>query len=69
MPSNDDIVAMLDRIRASGFVMTDEMKKEQAKSFVWGNLHIENPRITRELVDRVVEEAWAAKKGLPSSTD
>ncbi len=35
--------------------MTDEEREEQRRSFVYGNLNIENPRVTRELVDRVAD--------------
>jgi len=35
--------------------MTAEQKEEQRRSFVFGNTNIENPRITREAVDRAAE--------------
>ena len=35
--------------------MTDEEREEQRRSFAWGNLNIENPRVTRELIDRVAD--------------
>ena len=31
--------------------MTREQKRDQRLSFVYGNLHIDNPRITREMVE------------------
>lgn len=33
-----------------------EQKEEQRRSFAYGNTQIENPRITREMVDQVAEE-------------
>lgn len=34
---------------------SSEEKEEQRRSFVYGNTHIENSRITRELVDEQAE--------------
>ena len=45
--------------RARQVTMTTEQVREQRQSFVYGNTHIENDRITRELVaavDREIEE-------------
>jgi hypothetical protein len=36
-------------------VPTQEQKEEQRRSFAYGNTKIENPRITRETVDREAE--------------
>jgi hypothetical protein len=36
--------------------MTDEEKEAQRRSFVYGNLAISNPSITREMVDEVADE-------------
>ncbi len=36
--------------KAKKVKMTDEQLREQRLSFVYGNTHIENPRITREMV-------------------
>jgi len=33
-------------------VQTPQEKEEQRRSFAYGNTKIENPRITREMVDR-----------------
>jgi hypothetical protein len=38
---------------ARGVEMTAEQRREQRRSFVYGNTHIENERITRELVAEV----------------
>lgn len=35
--------------------MTDEEREEQRRSFAFGNANIENPRVTRELIDRVAD--------------
>lgn len=35
--------------------VTDEMKEDHRRSFVYGNTAIENKRITRELVDQIAE--------------
>lgn len=37
-------------------VMTPEQLREQRRSFVYGNTHIENERITRELVAEADEK-------------
>jgi hypothetical protein len=39
--------------------ISDEEKEEQRRSFAYGNTNIENPRITRKMVD---EEAERLKK-------
>ena len=35
--------------------MNEEQREEQRRSFVYGNLAIENPRITREMVDKAAD--------------
>lgn len=52
----DDLIEKARRIQ-----MTPEQAREQRRSFVYGNTHIENPRITRDLVREVDEEL--EKKG------
>ena len=42
-------------------VMTPEEKEEQRRSFAYGNTKIENPRITREMVDKAADEIGAPK--------
>ena len=37
-------------------VMTPEEREAQRRSFVYGNLAIENPNITRELIDEVADQ-------------
>lgn len=39
--------------RARTVEMTPDQLREQRRSFVYGNTHIENDRITREMVDDV----------------
>lgn len=46
-----------------GTTMTPEQQEEQRRSFVYGNTGIENPDITRELVDEVAD----GRKPSPSS--
>lgn len=36
--------------------MTDEEKEAQRRSFVYGNVAVENPDVTRELVDEVADD-------------
>ena len=47
----------LDRLieAARKIEMSDEDREEQRRSFAFGNANIENPRVTRELVDRVAD--------------
>jgi hypothetical protein len=49
-------------IRARGIEMTPEQLQVQRRSFVYGNTHIENERITRELVAAVDAEIEAERK-------
>ena len=37
---------------AKKVVLTQQEKEEQRRSFAYGNTKIENPRITREMVDQ-----------------
>jgi hypothetical protein len=46
--------------KARRFEMTPDQERAQRRSFVYGNTHIENDRITRELVDEV-DKALEAK--------
>ena len=46
-----DLKALIERARQ--VAMTTEQIREQRQSFVYGNTHIENERITRELVAEV----------------
>jgi hypothetical protein len=44
-------------------VPTSQEQEEQRRSFAYGNTKIENPRITRETVDREAESLGAPKNG------
>lgn len=50
---------LLDKARTR--VMTPEEKEEQRRSFAYGNTKIENPRITREMVDKAADDIGAPK--------
>ena len=39
--------------QASRVVMTSEEREAQRRSFAFGNVHLANPSITREMIDRV----------------
>jgi hypothetical protein len=41
---------------------TPEQREEQRRSFVYGNTHLENGLITREMVDREAEKLGEDKK-------
>ena len=45
---------LLDKARK--VVLSPEKKEEQRRSFAYGNTNIENPRITREMVDQEAEK-------------
>lgn len=51
--------------KAQSVRMTEGQEREQRLSFVYGNTHIENPRITREMVaeadQRVADEERASE--------
>jgi hypothetical protein len=44
-----------------GRTMTDDEKEAQRRSFAYGNAHIENARVTREMVDKAAEKIGKAK--------
>jgi hypothetical protein len=48
--------------RARKIEMTPAQLREQRRSFVYGNTHIENERITRELVAEVDQKLEEEKK-------
>jgi hypothetical protein len=41
--------------------MTTEQKEEQRRSFAYGNTHIENPRITRDTINKEAEALKRSK--------
>lgn len=42
--------------RAKSHIMTPEEKRAQAISFAYGNTAIENPAITREMIEREYDQ-------------
>lgn len=46
---------------AKNVVLTPEEKERQRRSFAYGNTTIENPRVTREMVDRAADELGPAQ--------
>jgi hypothetical protein len=51
---SEDLEALVRRARQ--MEMTPEQLREDRRSFVYGNTHIENDRITRELVAEVDQQ-------------
>ncbi len=49
-------------IRARKIVMDDNQLREQRRSFAYGNTHIENERITKEMVAEADKRFEARKK-------
>ncbi|MCC6735098.1 MAG: hypothetical protein IT534_03085 [Bauldia sp.] len=50
--------------KARGVKMTEAQLREQRLSFVYGNTHIENDRITREMVESA-DERVSREEGSP----
>lgn len=44
-----------------GKVMTEAEKEAQRRSFAYGNAHIENERVTRQMVDEAAEKLGKAR--------
>lgn len=44
-----------------GKTMSDAEKEAQRRSFAYGNAHIENERVTREMVDQAAEKLGKAR--------
>ncbi len=42
--------------------MTPAEREEQRRSFAYGNVALDNPRVTRELVDAVADEMAEEKR-------
>lgn len=53
--------ALIDAARE--VVMTDRDREAQRRSFVFGNTHLDNDRITRELVDQTAEALARRTRG------
>jgi len=54
---------------AKKVVLTPEQKEEQRRSFAYGNTKIENPRITREMVDRAADELGKPQEESPRRSE
>lgn len=61
----DELVELIEKARRHQ--MADEERDEQAVSFVYGNLAIEGPTVTREAVREAVREALARVREAKSS--
>lgn len=59
MTKLDDLIEQARRLPP----MTPEQREEQRRSFAHGNTAIENPRITREMIDRIADETPASQEG------
>lgn len=55
--TNSIMSSELDRLirQSRAHSMTDAEREEQARNFVVGNIGLENPRVTREIVDIAAE--------------
>ena len=53
VPVTKELQELLDA--AKRIVVSPEQKEEQRRSFAFGNTNIENPRITRETIDKEAE--------------
>lgn len=56
----DELQALVERART--IRMTPEQQREQRLSFVYGNTHIENDRITREMVEEADKKIEGEKR-------
>jgi len=59
-PRPEASILMMNELRdlleaAKNYVLTPEDKERQRRSFAYGNTVIENPRITREMIDRAAD--------------
>lgn len=52
--ASDDLARLL--VQARAVPMTSGQREAQRRSFAFGNVAIENPRVTRALVERVADE-------------
>ena len=54
MPPSNSLSRLIEMAKAAR--VTDEQREEQRRSFVYGNTAFENPKITRDMVDRLADE-------------
>jgi hypothetical protein len=59
MGSPGDLKLLIEQARR--VEQTPAQREEQRRSFAYGNLKIENPRVTREMIDRVADQLPAAE--------
>jgi len=57
----EDLRALIEAAKMA--TPTAEHREEQRRSFAYGNTAFENPRITREMVDRQAEKLAEAEHG------
>lgn len=55
----DQLQKLIDASR--GRSMSDAEKEAQRRSFAYGNAHIENDRVTREMVDEAADKIGKAR--------
>lgn len=55
--------------KAKTITMTERQAREQRLSFVYGNTHIENARITREMVAEADERVSREQEAAPGAED
>lgn len=55
---SNELQKLIDASR--GTPMTEAQKEAQRRSFAYGNAHIENERVTREMVDAAAEKIGKA---------
>jgi len=58
----DDSVFDLILETAHSIEMSEEDKEKQRRSFAWGNANIDNPLVTREMIDQAADELAKEKK-------
>lgn len=51
---SSDLNKLIDDAR--DHVMTDEEREAQRRSFAYGNVHLHNPLVTRQMIDEVAAE-------------
>jgi len=61
----DDLLSELIEL-TKNIQMTDQQKEVQRRCFVYGNLSIENDKVTREMVNAVSESTDASEAEFPS---
>lgn len=60
MPMSEELEKLIEKART--VEMTPNEVREQRRSFVYGNTHIENERITREMVAEIDQKLEAEQQ-------